>query len=331
MKTTMRVLAIRQHGGVEQLKLDHWPVPAAQPNQALVEIKACGLNYMDVFVLHGMPDLPTKMPRIPGGDIAGVVRQVGEGVAQDWIGKRVVLFPRFPEGGVLGEHGNGGLCEYIAVDQRQLIEIPQGVSFSDAAALPIAYGTSHRMLFTRGRLKKGEKVLILGASGGVGVSCLQFAKMAGAEVYACTSSEEKARKLKDLGADHVIDYAQNPDFSKAVWTASGKKGVDVAVNFTGGDTWIPTQRCMAVRGRILTCGSTAGHLCPIDVRFIWFREIDIIGSRAYLPEDIKACLEFVATGKIVPVIDKELPLERAAEGVSMLDERRVFGKVIVNV
>ena len=331
MKPMMRVVAIQQHGGIEQMKLDQWPVPKAEAGQALVEIKACGLNYMDVFVLHGMPDLPTKMPRIPGGDIAGVVREVGEGVSRDWVGKRVVLFPRFPGGGVLGEHGNGGLCEYIAVDARQLIEMPEEVTFTEAAALPIAYGTSHRMLFTRGGLKKGEKILILGASGGVGVSCLQFAKMAGAEVYACTSGEEKARKLKALGADHVIDYSANADFSKAVWAASGKKGVDVAVNFTGGDTWIPTQRCMAVNGRILTCGSTVGHMCTIDVRFVWFREIEIIGSRAYLPEDIKACLRFVSDKTLSPVIEKELPLEEAAEGVRMLEERRVFGKIIVNV
>jgi alcohol dehydrogenase len=327
----MRVIAIQQHGGIEQMKLDEWPIPRAGPNQAIVEIRACGLNYMDVFVLHGMPDLPTQMPRIPGGDIAGIVREVGEGVSADWVGKRVVLFPRFPQGGVLGEHGNGGLCEFIAVDQRQLIEIPDGVGFREAAALPIAYGTSHRMLFTRGGLKKGEKVLILGASGGVGVSCVQFAKMAGAEVYACTSGEEKARKLKALGADHVIDYSGDADFSRQVWAATGKKGVDVAINFTGGDTWIPTQRCMAVHGRILTCGSTVGHLCMIDVRFVWFREIEIIGSRAYLPEDIKACLDFVARGKLAPVVEKELPLEQAAEGVRMLDERRVFGKIIVNL
>lgn len=331
MTTTMRVVAIQQHGGVEQMKLDHWPVPQPEINQALVEVKACGLNYMDVFVLHGMPDLPTKMPRIPGGDVAGIVRQVGEGVDPAWIGKRVVLFPRFPGGGVLGEHGNGGLCEFIAVDQRQLIEIPQEVSFNEAAALPIAYGTSHRMLFTRGNIQAGEKVLILGASGGVGVSCLQFAKMAGCEVYACTSSEEKARKLKALGADHVIDYAANPDFSKAVWAATGKKGVDVAINFTGGDTWIPTQRCMAVNGRILTCGSTAGHECEIDVRFLWFREMNIIGSRAYVPEDIVACLNHVAQKKLVPVIEHVLPLAEAAEGVRLLEERRVFGKVIVTV
>jgi alcohol dehydrogenase len=329
MTTSMRVIALQQHGGIEQLKLDHWPKPSVADNEALIEIKACGLNYMDVFVMQGMPDLHTVMPRIPGGDIAGIVREVGKEVSSDWIGKRVVLFPRFPTGGVLGENGNGGLREFIAADQRQLIEIPDGVDFDRAAALPIAYGTSHRMLFTRGNIKAGEKILILGASGGVGVSCLQFAKMAGAEVLACTSSEEKGRKLKSLGADHIINYVETPEFSRAVWAASGKKGVDVAVNFTGGDTWIQTQRCMAPGGRILTCGSTAGHLCEIDVRFLWHREIDIIGSRAYLPSDIVACLDHVASGRLDPVIESVFPLEEAANGVSLLEGRRIFGKVII--
>src|SRR3954466_8432336 len=127
MKAMMRVVAIQQHGGVEQMKLDEWPLPKAEAGHALVEVMACGLNYMDVFVLHGMPDLPTQMPRIPGGDIAGIVRETGEGVSKNWLGKKVVLFPRFPVGGVLGEHGNGGLCEFISVDERQLIEIPEGV------------------------------------------------------------------------------------------------------------------------------------------------------------------------------------------------------------
>lgn len=326
---SMRVMALRAHGGTDQLKAKKWPMPEAAKGQAVVEVKACGLNYMDVFVMQGMPDMPTTMPRIPGGDISGIVREVGEDVSSDWVGKRVVLFPRFPTGGVLGENGNGGLCEYIAVDGRQLIEIPDNVSFEDAAALPIAYGTSHRMLFTRGKIKAGEKVLILGASGGVGVSCLQFAKMVGCEVYACTSSEEKGRKLKELGADHIINYVETPEFSRAVWNATGKTGVDVAINFTGGDTWIQTQRSMATGGRILTCGSTAGHMCEIDVRFLWHRETEIVGSRAYVPEDIVACLDYVASGKLKPVVEVVLPLEKAADGIGLLESRRIFGKVIV--
>jgi alcohol dehydrogenase len=328
--STMKVIALQQHGGLDQLKYDSWPVPVPAARQALIEVKACGLNYMDVFVMRGMPDMKTEMPRIPGGDIAGIVKEVGAEVSKDWLGKRVVLFPRFPEGGVLGENGNGGLCGFIAADQRQLIAIPDGVDFDDAAALPIAYGTAHRMLFTRGKISRGEKILILGASGGVGVACLQFAKMAGLEVFVCTSSEEKAQKLKALGADHVINYVEHPEFAKAVWAASGKTGVDVAVNFTGGDTWIPTQRCMAVDGRILTCGSTAGHICEVDVRFIWHREVDIIGSRAYVPADIEACLNHVASGRLKPIIETKYPLSQAGLGIGLLEDRRIFGKVIVN-
>src|SRR5690606_2929244 len=329
MSKSMRVVALREHGAPDQLKIEQWDIPAPAAGQVLVKVEACGLNYMDVFVTRGMPDLPTEMPRIPGGDVVGQVVELGEGVNPAWQDKRVVLFPRFPKGGVLGENGNGGLCEYIAVSEQQLIELPDGVSAVDAAALPIAYGTSHRMLFTRGKLKAGEKILVLGASGGVGVSCVQLAKMAGAEVIACTSSEEKAQRLRELGADHIVNYAETPDFSREVWKLTGKKGVDVAINFTGGDTWIPTQRSMAVDGRILTCGSTVGHLCEIDIRFVWFRETEIIGSRAYKPEDIKACLQYVADGKIQPVIDSVLPLDQAGEGVGLLENRRVFGKVIV--
>lgn len=329
MASTARVIALQRHGGIEQLKLDHWPKPSVSTGKVLIEIKCCGLNYMDVFVMRGMPDLHTEMPRIPGGDIAGVVREVGDGVSPEWVGKRVVLFPKFPEGGVLGEHGNGGLCEFIAADERQLIEIPSNVDFESAAALPIAYGTSHRMLFTRGRIKAGEKILILGASGGVGVSCVQFAKSVGAEVFACTSSADKGRKLKQLGADHIIDYVKYPEFSREVWKLSGKKGVDVAVNFTGGDTWVHTQRCMTTGGRILTCGSTAGHQCEIDVRFLWHRETEIIGSRAYVPDDIISCLNFVASGQLKPVIETVLPLEKAGEGIALLEDRKIFGKVLV--
>jgi alcohol dehydrogenase len=326
----MRVMTLRKHGGAEELQLEHWSIPSLEPHQALIQVVSCGLNYMDVFVTHGMPDLPTEMPRIPGGDIAGYVVEVGLEVSEKWLGKHVVLFPRFPTGGVLGEHGNGGLCEYIAVDQRQLIEIGEQVSFDDAAALPIAYGTSHRMLFSRGKIAKGERVLILGASGGVGVSCVQFAKMAGAEVYAATSSVEKGERLKALGADHIINYAETPDFSRVVWAATDKKGVNVAINFTGGSTWIPTQRCMANGGRILTCGSTVGHLCEIDIRFLWHRETEIIGSRAYTPDDIKSCLNYVQTGALKPVIQERFPLEKAADALRLLEDRKIFGKVIVN-
>ena len=146
----MRAIAIQAHGGLDQIKLHaDWPEPTAGPGQAVVAVKACGLNYLDIFVLHGMPGLPVEMPRIPGGDIAGVVHSVGAGVSRDWIGKRVLVDPHIKHGGALGEHGNGGLCERITVDADNLIAMPDAVTFEQAASLPIAYGTAYRMLVTR--------------------------------------------------------------------------------------------------------------------------------------------------------------------------------------
>ncbi len=220
----MRAIAIQAHGGLDQMKLcTDWPEPTAGPGQAVVTVKACGLNYLDIFVLQGMPGLPVTMPRIPGGDIAGVVHSVGPGVGREWVGRRVLIDPHIKPGGALGEHANGGLCERIAIEAENLIHMPDAVTFEQAASLPIAYGTAYRMMITRGQLKAGELVLILGASGGVGTGCVQIAKNLKARVIACASSESKLKRLKELGADHVIDYTKE-DFSKSGVGALGQAG-----------------------------------------------------------------------------------------------------------
>ncbi|MGH7364832.1 MAG: zinc-binding dehydrogenase [Candidatus Rokuibacteriota bacterium] len=325
----MRAVAIGAHGGLDQVRLRaDWPEPKAGPGQAVVEVKACGLNYLDIFVLQGMPGLPVAMPRIPGGDIAGVVHSVGSGVGREWIGRRVLIDPHIKPGGVLGEHANGGLCERIAIEAENLIHMPDAVTFEQAASLPIAYGTAHRMLITRGRLQAGELVLILGASGGVGTGCVQIAKNLKARVIACASSPEKLRRLEELGADHVIDYTRE-DFSKKAWELSGKKGVDVLVNYTGGDTWVPSLRALARHGRLLTCGATAGFDPRTDIRYIWRREVSIIGANGWTREALEALLLEVERGSIKPVIDRVLPLADSAEAMRLLQDREVFGKVIV--
>jgi alcohol dehydrogenase len=294
----------------------------------VVTVKACGLNYLDIFVLQGMPGLPVTMPRIPGGDISGVVHSVGVGVAREWVGRRVLIDPHIKPGGALGEHANGGLCERIAIEAENLIRMPDAVTFEQAAALPIAYGTAHRMLITRGKLQAGELVLILGASGGVGTGCVQIAKNLKARVIACASSTEKLRRLKELGADHVIDYTKE-DFSKKAWEISGKQGVDVLVNYTGGDTWVPSLRTLAKHGRLLTCGATAGFDPKTDIRYIWRREANIIGANGWTREDLEALLLEVERGTIKPIIDHVLPLADSADAMRILQDRKVFGKVIV--
>ena len=325
----MRAAAISAHGGLDQVRLrTDWPEPKAGPGQAVVTVKACGLNYLDIFVLQGMPGLPVTMPRIPGGDIAGVVHSVGAGVSREWVGRRVLIDPHIKPGGALGEHANGGLCERIAIEAENLIHMPDAVTFEQAAALPIAYGTAYRMMITRGHVQAGELVLILGASGGVGTGCVQIAKNLKARVIACASSPEKLRRLKELGADHVIDYTKE-DFSKKAWELSGKKGVDVLVNYTGGDTWVPSLRALAKHGRLLTCGATAGFDPMTDIRYIWRREVNIIGANGWTREDLEALLLEVERGTIKPIIDRVFPLAESAEAMRLLQDREVFGKVIV--
>jgi NADPH:quinone reductase-like Zn-dependent oxidoreductase len=184
------------------------------------------------------------------------------------------------------------------------------------------------MLITRGRLQAGELVLILGASGGVGTGCVQIAKNLKARVIACASSPEKLRRLKELGADHVIDYTKE-DFSKRAWELSGKKGVDVLVNYTGGDTWVPSLRTLAKHGRLLTCGATAGYDPKTDIRYIWRREVNIIGANGWTREDLEALLLEVERGTIKPIIDRVFPLAESAEAMRLLEDREVFGKIIV--
>jgi alcohol dehydrogenase len=325
----MRAVAIDAHGGLDQVRLrTDWPEPKAGPGQAVVEVKACGLNYLDIFVLQGMPGLPVTMPRIPGGDIAGVVHSVGAGVDRAWVGRRVLIDPHIKPGGALGEHANGGLCERIAIEAENLIHMPDAVTFEQAAALPIAYGTAYRMMITRGHVQAGELVLILGASGGVGTGCVQIAKNLKARVIACASSPEKLKRLKELGADHVIDYTKD-DFSKAAWEISGKKGVDVLVNYTGGDTWVPSLRILHRQGKLLTCGATAGFDPKEDIRYIWTFELQVLGSNGWMRDDIEKLFGLVRDRKLKPVIDRTFGLENANEAFALLENREVFGKVIV--
>jgi alcohol dehydrogenase len=325
----VRAVAIEAHGGLEQIKLrTDWPDPTPAAGEAVVDVKACGLNYLDVFVLRGMPGLPVEMPRIPGGDISGVVSAVGAGVPREWIGRRVLIDPHIKTGGALGENANGGLCEKIAVPAENLIHLPDAVTFEQAASLPIAYGTAYRMLITRGHVQAGELVLILGASGGVGTGCVQIAKNLKARVIACASSPEKLRRLQELGADHVIDYTKE-DFSKRAWEISDKKGVDVLVNYTGGDTWVPSLRTLARHGRLLTCGATAGFDPKTDIRYIWRREVNIIGANGWRRSDLEALLVEVERGSIKPIIDRVFPLAESREAMRVMEDREVFGKIII--
>lgn len=333
----MQAQVIRGHGEIDDITFEaNWPDPVPGPGEVVLKVGACSLNYHDLFTLRGMPGIKLNMPLIMGIDVAGAVAAIGPDVTCWNVGDRVMVDPIHRQlGKLLGEAMDGGLAELVKVSASQLIRLTDDVSYEAAAALPVAYGTAYRMMVARGKIMAGEKVLILGASGGVGTCCVQLAKLAGAHVVVAASSEDKLARLKALGADYGINY-KSGDFMKEVHRRYGKpkffggeNGVDVVVNFTGGDTWVPSLRCLRNDGRLLTCGATAGFDPKEDIRYIWTFELNIVGSNGWLSADLVALLALVRGGKLTPVIDQRLPLKDAREAFRRLDERAVFGKVIV--
>ena len=332
----MRALVLEGHGGQDQLSFrTDWPEPEPGPGEVVVRVGACSLNYHDVFTRRGMPGIKVPIPVVPGLDIAGEIEALGEGVEGWSVGQRVLVDPIWPERGLMGEMLDGGLAEKALCSAGQLVSMPDGVSFAQAASLPVAYGTAHRMMFENGHVKAGETVLILGASGGVGNACVLLAKAVGAHVIAAASSQEKIDRLLALGADEGLNYIET-QFEREIWKRYGKPfrrsyegGVDVVVNFTGGDTWVPSMKALKRGGRMLTCGATAGFDPQTDIRYIWTFELQILGSNSWTVEGLKEMMADIAAGRLDPPIDAELPLENAAEGVRMLEDREVFGKIVV--
>ncbi|SAI71619.1 Zinc-binding dehydrogenase [Bordetella ansorpii] len=337
MSKTMKALVLDQHGDLDQLRVvGDRPVPAVTEGHVLIRVRASSFNYHDVFTVQGMPGIKVPLPVVIGLDMAGEIVEVGAGVDGWKAGDRVLVNPLNKARGLMGEMLDGGMAEYCLVSAGQLIALPEKVGFDDAAALPVAYGTAHRMLITHDTVKQGDRVLILGASGGVGTACVILAKRLGAEVIACAGSDAKAQALKELGADHVINYRET-DFSKWAIGQYGKPqrrnyegGVDVVINFTGGDTWVPSLKCLKRGGTLLVCGATAGHDPKEDLRYVWSFELNIRGSNSFYDDNLKALLDMIAEGTVKPLIDRAVPLEGAAAGLALIRDREVLGKVIVN-
>lgn len=332
----MKALVLKQHGGLENLEVvtDH-PRPQADEGHVVIRVRASSFNYHDVFTVKGMPGIKVPLPVVIGLDMAGEITEIGAGVDGWSVGDRVLVNPLNKAKGLMGEMLDGGMAEYCRVSADQLILMPPDVTFEEAASLPVAYGTAHRMLVTHNTVKAGDKVLVLGASGGVGTGCVMLAKHLGAEVIACAGSADKMERLKALGADEVVNYREE-DFSKWAIAKYGKPqrrthegGVDVVVNFTGGDTWKPTLKCVKRGGKILVCGATAGYDPTEDLRYIWSFELQVIGSNSFYEDNLKALMDLIQDKKLKVVIDKVLPLEEAAEGLKMIEDRTVMGKVVV--
>lgn len=324
----MKAALILEHGSRENVVIGQVPIPEIGENEVLVKVKAVALNHLDIFVRRGIPGRTLPLPHISGGDVAGVIHKVGSNVKDLKVGTRVLVDPLIQGHGALGEDLVGGLAEYVKVPAENIIELDDEISFEEAAALPIAYGTALRMLITQGKLKLNETILILGASGGVGNAAVLLAKLAGANVIAAAGSDEKLERLKELGADYLINYNKQ-DFSKETWRITGKKGADIVVDYTGKATWPKSILATRKGGRIVTCGATTGFDAVTDLRYVWTREISIIGSNGWERSDLITLLNLVKTKQLKPIIDRVLPLEEIREGHRLIEEREVFGKIII--
>jgi alcohol dehydrogenase len=332
----MKALVLREHGGLENLHVvDDYPDPKPVEGHVVIRVGASSFNYHDIFTLRGMPGIKIPLPVIIGLDMAGEITAVGEGVS-DWNpGDRVLVNPVNKSKGLMGEMLDGGMAEYCLVAADQLIAIPDGVSFEEAASLPVAYGTAHRMIMTHKTVKRGDKVLILGASGGVGTGAVVLCNLLGAEVIACVGSDEKMKTLMEAGAKKAINY-NDVSFSKWAIENYGKPqrrnyegGVDVVINFTGGDTWVPSLKCLKRGGKLLVCGATAGYDPKEDLRYVWTFELQIIGSNSFYDEDLSALMKMIAAREIKPVIDSVVPLDGAIDALRGIENREVIGKIIV--
>ena len=329
MAATMQAAVISEHGGPEAMNVGPADRPVPGPDEIIVRVGACGVSHLDIFVRRGMPGVTIPLPHIAGGDVTGWVEELGADVTDIEPGAAVLIDPTVPEG-TLGEGRAGGLAEYVAVPAANAIPLAGDAPerLVAVAALPIAYGTAQRMLFDRGRLSAGETVVVLGASGGVGVACLQLAKRAGATVIAITSSDAKADRLRALGADTAV-VAADGKFGKQVWEATGKQGADMVVDFTGEATWPQSLRCVKPHGRLVTCGATTGYDAATDLRYVWVREIDIRGSDGWTRDGLLELVGLVEGGELDPVIHAIYPLSRAGGALEEMEERRAFGKVVV--
>ncbi len=342
----MKAAVFYEHGGPEVLTIADLPAPEPRPGEALIRVRATSVNHLDLFVRKGIPGLKLEMPHIPGSDVAGVVEAVGDPADEAWVGKRVVIDPGLSCGRcefcrrgehslcveyrILGEHVRGGDAEYVTVPVENLYEIPDGVEFERAAAAPLVFLTAWRMLITRAQVRPGETVVVLGAGGGVATAAIQIARLAGARVIAVSSTEEKLRRAAELGAEELINY-RTQDWSKEVYLRTGRRGADVIVDSVGEATWHGSIRAVRKGGRIVTCGATSGPVAPTDIRYVFWKQITILGSTMASRQEFREVMDLVFRGKLQPVIHQVLPLEEIRRAHEILEKGEQFGKVVLRI
>ncbi len=344
----MRAIVFYQHGGPEVLQYrEDIPIPQPGPDEVLVRVRCAALNRLDDFVRMGWRGLDLAFPHILGSDFSGVIEAVGSQVRGWAQGQRVVANPtlwcgacpscvagwhnRCDAFAILGEHVRGAYAEFVAVPARNLVAIPDGFGDEPAAAAPLVSVTAWHMLVTAGRIRPGETVLVVGAGGGVNTAAIQIATLAGAVVLVVAADAAKAAKARELGADWVVDRSAEPAWNKALWAATGRRGVDVVVDNVGAATWSASLRSLARGGRLLTVGGTTGYEAPTPINLLFARHLSIIGSTMGTQADFEAAMAQVWAGKLKPVVDRIYPLAEYGAALARLLSGEAFGKIVVRV
>jgi NADPH:quinone reductase-like Zn-dependent oxidoreductase len=342
----MKAIVFHQHGTPEVLKYIEVADPVIRANEVLVRVKACALNHLDLWVRRGMPNVPIPLPHIPGSDIAGEVAQIGSEVTTVRVGQKVVLAPvvscgkcaacvtgldnRCRQATNLGYMIDGGCAEFVRCPEVNCLAYPENLTWEEAASVPLVFQTAWHMLVTRAELQPGEDVLVLGAGSGVGSAAIQVAKFFGARVIATAGSDEKLQKAKELGADQLINH-KTQKIRDEVRRMTNKRGVDVVFEHVGTATWEDSLASMAPSGRLVTCGATTGYDAKVDLRFLFSRQLSLLGSYMGTKVELHTVMKLVAVGRLKPVVDRVFPLAEAAAAHAYLESGAQFGKVVLKV
>ena len=342
----MKAIIFEQHGGPEVLRLAEVADPEIKDNEVLIEVRACALNHLDVWVRSGLPGIKIPLPHILGNDIAGVVRQAGALVTWARAGDEVMIQPGVSCGrcaeclaghdnmcdqyDIIGYRRDGGYAELVAVPGVNLIPKPANLTWAEAAALPLVTLTAWHMLVARANLQPGETVLVHAAGSGVGSVGIQIAKLRGARVIATASSDQKLRQAGELGADETINYSSD-DWPRQVKRLSNGGGVDVVFEHTGAATWPGSILSLKKGGRLVTCGATSGFDARTDLRHVFYRHLTILGSMMGSKADLLAAMKFIASGQIRAVVDRTFPLAEARQAHELMEDRGQFGKLVLEI
>lgn len=342
----MKAVTIRTHGGVEVLRHETIDDPVAGPRQVRVRVKAVALNHLDLWVRKGLPGLKLEYPHRLGSDIAGVVESVGPGAPAELVGRKVLVNPGLSCGvcaaclrgddnlcsryRILGEHVSGGYAEYVVVPDANVVPYPERLGWVEAAAVPLVFMTAWQMLVRRARVQPGDVVLVHAAGSGIGSAAVQIAKLHGAVVIATARGAGKLERARALGADHTVDSTAG-SFLEVARKVTDKRGVDVIVEHVGQAVWAESLKALKWGGTLVTCGATSGHEAVTDLRQVFFRQLQILGSTMGSKADLHRIVPLIEQGHLQPVVDRSYPLAEAAAAHERLEGRDNFGKVVLTV